>query len=96
MINDIHTSITFPVIEIDAWAGDEEGLWDWNSWAYVGYLELNLDSPHQEIINLFITRGLLRHDCADQVEVEDDQFNLVIVDKETREPLFAIEYGSKI
>jgi hypothetical protein len=54
MINDTHTSITFPVVEIDAWAGDEEGSWDWNSWAYVGHLELNLDSPHQEIINLFI------------------------------------------
>jgi hypothetical protein len=27
-------------------------------------------------------------------DIEDDQYNLVVVDKVTREPLFAVEYGS--
>ena len=98
MTNDTHTSITFPVVEIDAWAGDEEGSWDWNSWSYVGHLEIDLDLPHcyEDVVRLLVSRGFLREDCADQVEVEDDGFNLVVVDKETREPCFAVEYGSKI
>jgi hypothetical protein len=29
-------------------------------------------------------------------DIEDDQWNLVIVDKATRMPVFAIEYGSTI
>jgi len=29
-------------------------------------------------------------------DVDDDGYNMVIVDKVTREPIFAIEYGSTI
>ena len=29
-------------------------------------------------------------------DVEDDQYNLVIVDKSTREPVFAIVYGTNL
>ena len=99
MYTDIETGLEwFPVLEIDAWGGDEEGSWDWNSWAYVGHVQINLDLPstHNDIIQLMINRGFLREDCADLVEVDDDGFNLVILDKETKEPCFAIEYGSKI
>jgi hypothetical protein len=43
-----------------------------------------------------VNAGYLTSAALESAVVEDDGFNIVILDKETREPVFAIEYGPTI
>jgi hypothetical protein len=86
---------TFPVLSIDAWGNPEEG-YEWNQWFHVGSIDLDINNEDQDVIQLMIDGGYLKEGSKGLGEVEDDGFNLVILDKTTREPLFAIEYGSSI
>ena len=84
------------VLSIDAWADGEDG-WTWNNWHKVGTCPLaTCDLKPAEIIAFMISEGYLRDGVAGRVEVEDDQYNMVILDIETREPLFALEYGAVV
>jgi hypothetical protein len=86
---------TFPVLSIDAWGNQEDG-YDWNQWFNVGTIDIDLDDENREIIRAMVDAGYLTKAGLDVAEVEDDGFNIVIIDKETREPVFAIEYGPTI
>jgi len=86
---------TFPVLSIDAWGNQEDG-YDWNNWHKVGLIDLDLNQPDQNLIQTMIDAGFIRLEAIDRVEVEDDGFNIVFCDKETSEPIFAIEYGPTI
>jgi hypothetical protein len=86
---------TFPVLSIDAWGNQEDG-YDWNQWFNVGTIDLDLDDENRDIIRAMVNAGYLTAAGLDVAEVEDDGYNIVILDKETREPIFAIEYGSTI
>jgi hypothetical protein len=83
---------TFPVLSIDAWGNPEEG-YDWNQWFHVGSIDLNLNDPSENILQLMIDKGYVNEEAKTLGEIEDDGYNLVLLDKKTREPLFAIEYG---
>jgi hypothetical protein len=93
MTNEINeTNIqTFPVLSIDAWGNLEDG-YDWNQWFNVGSIDLDLDAENRDIIRAMVNAGYLTALALESAEVEDDDYNLVIVDRETREPVFAIEY----
>ena len=82
---------TYSVLSIDAWAGDEPGSWDWNSWHDAGKVSLDIDAEPHEILAAMADAGFIRN--PELGDVEDDQYNLVIVDKASREPIFAIVYG---
>ena len=86
---------TFPVLSIDAW-GNLEGGYDWNNWFNVGTIDLDLDAENRDIIRAMVNAGYLTALALESAAVEDDGYNLVIIDKETREPVFAIEYGPTI
>ena len=43
-----------------------------------------------------IEEGYLLPEAQTRCAVDDDQYNMVVVDKETREPLFALEYGPAV
>jgi len=86
---------TFPVLSIDAWGNPEDG-YEWNQWFHVGTIELDLDAENREIIQAMVNAGYLTPKGLDVATVEDDGYNLVIIDKETGEPAFAIEYGPSI
>lgn len=82
------------ILSIEAWA-DGADNWTWNDWHKVGTAPLSTcDLEPAALIQFMIDDGYLRDGVADKVDLEDDQYNLVIVDKETREPLFALEYGA--
>jgi hypothetical protein len=83
---------TFPVLSIDAWGNLEDG-YEWNQWFNVGNIDLDLDAEDRDIIRAMVNAGYLTTLALESAEVEDDGFNIVILDKETREPVFAIEYG---
>ena len=87
---------TINVLSIDAWADGEDG-WTWNNWHKVGTCPLaTCDLPPAAILAFMIEEGYLQAGAADDAEVEDDQYNMVVLDKETREPLFALEYGPAV
>jgi len=96
MTNETKTNLkTLPVLSIDAWGNPEDG-YEWNEWFNVGTIDLDLDAENREIIQAMVNAGYLTPKGLDVAEVEDDGYNLVIIDKETREPAFAIEYGPTI
>lgn len=81
------------ILSIDAWADGDDG-WTWNAWHKVGTCPLSLcDQSGLAIILYMVREAYLLPDAAHTVAVEDDQYNMVIIDKETGEPLFALEYG---
>ena len=82
---------TFPVLSIDAWGNKTDG-YEWNQWFNVGSIDLDLDAANHDIIRAMVNAGYLTALALESAAVEDDGFNIVILDKETRDPVFAIEY----
>lgn len=81
------------ILSIDAWADGEDG-WTWNAWHKVGTCPLaTCDLEPAAIVAYMISEGYLGDKATNRCEIEDDQYNVVIVDSEKREPLFALEYG---
>ena len=82
----------YQVLSIDAWAGSEAGSWEWNNWHDIGRIELTareLDNP----IEAMIEAGFLKETARELAGVDDDGHNVVIINKETLEPVYAIVYG---
>jgi hypothetical protein len=83
----------YKVLSIDAWGNSDEG-YEWNNWFNVGNITLDIDANKQAILEAMHNAGFITNVTSG--DVDDDGYNLVIVDKATTEPLFAIEYGSTI
>lgn len=80
------------LIGIDAWRCDEGG-WDWNSWYNIEE-GIFMERPTTRIILRCLRKwGFLTEQSKGKLAVEDDQYNFVVVDKNTREPLLALCYG---
>ena len=88
------TQQTYKVLSIDAWAGDEPQSWDWNAWYDAGEVLIDINAEPKTVLSTMQDAGYIRN--PELGDVEDDQYNLVIVDKATREPIFAIVYGDKL
>ena len=82
---------TYKVLSIDAWGNEDDG-YEWNQWFNTGTIDLaDLNASNDEILYRMEEEGFITR--ANKGDIDDDGYNLVIVDKQTREPLFAIEYG---
>ena len=84
---------SYKVLSIDAWGNSDEGF-EWNNWFNAGNVTLDIDANKQAILEAMHNAGFITNVIGG--DVDDDGYNLVIVDKATTEPLFAIEYGSTI
>lgn len=84
---------TYKVLSIDAWGNPDEG-YEWNQWFNAGEIKLASIEDDDMILKELQDQGFITD--ASKGDIEDDQYNLVVVDKVTREPIFAIEYGSTI
>jgi hypothetical protein len=84
---------TYKVLSIDAWGNTEDG-YEWNQWYNAGTIELDDIEDNDWILRQMQEQGFITD--ASKGDIEDDQYNMVVVDKITREPIFAIEYGSTI
>ena len=87
------TTQTYKVLSIDAWGNKDEG-YEWNQWFDVGTIDVDLTADESTILQAMYDAGYITNTHGGYID--DDQYNLVICDKETDEPLFAIEYGSVI
>lgn len=84
---------TFHVLSIDAWRGCEGG-WDWNNWHGVGYAPVEVvDYTPRRLLAWMRSEGFLSAQSAGRVAVQDDGYNLTIIDRRNGCPLYAIEYG---
>lgn len=82
------------ILSIDAWRHD--GSWSWNNW-FQHYTEIEIpdDITNRQLLHMARDEwGILSDESKGRVTVEDDGYNLVILDRKTLEPLYAIEYGS--
>ena len=83
------------VLSIDAWR-DSEG-WTWNNWFTVGSINkktFETLTTNRKILKWFRDEGYLSTTRSPgKCSVDDDQYNITIRNKDTFEPLFAIEYG---
>lgn len=81
------------VLSIDAWADGEDG-WNWNLWTPVGKVDVGMcDMPEADILAFMVAEGYLKPSALTNCYVEDDQYNMVICDKENHQPLYALPYG---
>ena len=84
---------TYKVLSIDAWGNEDDG-YEWNQWFNAGTIDLVSIDDDDLVLNEMHHQGFIRG--TEGYDIEDDQYNLVIVDKATREPLFAVEYRQYI
>ena len=87
----------YRILSIDAWANccgcecpeDDPHCWMWNNWFHIGDTN-QIPKTVKEFIDALacnFTGKLADYD------LEDDQCNIVLVEKRNRCPLYAIEYG---
>lgn len=82
------------VLSVDA-LRDGQG-WSWNMWHNVGQYPVDLlDKSPRQILKWMRDEGYLSESSKGRAAIEDDQYNVVIVDRSTGQPLFALEYGNR-
>ena len=81
------------ILRIDAWR-NAGGGWDWNNWRSIGECPLEVTKlSARAFLKWMRENRILSANSAGRVRVEDDQFNLVILERHSGEPLIAVEYG---
>jgi hypothetical protein len=81
------------ILSIDAWR--DGSSWTWNNWHAVGrYPFAWLDLKPRALLRTMREAGYLSDASRGRVTVEDDGYNVCVLDRRTREPLFALEYGN--
>lgn len=85
-------SVQCSLLSIDAWR--DGSSWTWNNWHKVARVPVALaDNTPRALLHWLRSFGYLTSGSAGRVAIEDDGYNIVIVARGTREPLFAIAYG---
>ena len=83
------------VLSIDAWGNKEEG-YHWNQWFTVGEIPkeaFETLKTDKDYAIWFFDNGFTSSADMRRILIDDDQYNIVLCDKKTGQPLFAIEYG---
>lgn len=90
---DLPTEAEYRLLSIDAWRDGPS--WTWNNWFHVANVPRAYASlPARALLKALRTDGYLRAASAGKCAVEDDQYNVVIVDRRNGCPIYAIEYGA--
>lgn len=72
-----------------------DGLWQWDNWRDTGlrapleFMEWSTRRRLKYLRNI----GLLSDFSKGRAYLEDDQFNIVVVERSNHRPLYAVEYG---
>lgn len=86
---------TYKVLSIDSWKNSENS-WYWNAWYNAGTIELLSLDDNRDVLRRMRDAGFLSEYSKGKIFIDDDQYNLVICNKNNREPIFAIVYGDKL
>lgn len=80
------------LLSVEAWNGPDG--WQWNNWHKVARVPVALaDKTPRALLHWLRSFGYLTSGSAGRLAVEDDGYNVVILARGTREPLYAIAYG---
>lgn len=82
------------LLSIDAWR-DYEG-WTWNNWYTIEegiFWDLSKPMSTRRILKCLRDWGYLSDKSKGKVSIDDDGYYIVIVDRNTHEPIFALCYG---
>jgi hypothetical protein len=83
------------ILSVDTWR-DGPG-WTWNDWHHVGMCDASLaNAKPRALFKYFRREGYLNKRSVGKLAIDDDQYNVVICERSTMRPLFAIEYGNKV
>ena len=81
------------LLSIDAWRDDYS--WTWNNWYLIEddiYIPENI--TNRELIRFMRDKlNIINNNSKGKVTIDDDGYNLVLTDRNTGEPLFALCYG---
>ena len=80
----------YRLLSIDAWRCDEG--WTWNAWYPLEediYIAPEAATPRR--VFRMLRNGYLSEQSKGGVRLDDDGYNLVIEDRNTGEPIFALE-----
>jgi len=83
------------ILSIDAWGNKKDGF-EWNNLFHVGDIskeELEKLDTDKKLATWFMDNGYTNTADLRKITIEDDQYNIVLRDKKTEQPIFAIEYG---
>jgi hypothetical protein len=79
----------YKLLSIDAWR-DNDG-WTWNNWSLLEE-DIYIDpAATTRAILKSLRNSYLSDQSKGRVTIEDDGYNLVILDRSTHEPIFALE-----
>jgi hypothetical protein len=96
LTNKEHIMANIRILSIDSWRNTEGG-WDWNAWYKVGECDSSISElPVRKLLRYMRESGFLSAGSAGSVAIDDDGYNVVIVARGTREPIFALEYGASL
>lgn len=80
------------LLSIDAWR--DGSSWTWNNWRHMAYVPVGVaDMKPRALFNWLRAEGYASASSAGCLAIEDDGYNVVIMDRGTRQPLWAIAYG---
>ena len=83
------------VLSIDAWR--DESSWQWNNWYTVGEFPTEyINKSNRFILKWMRDNDFLAESSKGKVTIEDDGYNITIIDRKNYRPLFAIEYGATL
>lgn len=82
----------FIIRQVEAWAGPEEGLWDYNNVFVIGEMKTKAKNERKAFTAYLKRKGVTFKKNRTLIEFDGD--NYTIIDRKTKEPLFdAIWYG---
>lgn len=76
----------FLIRQVEAWAGDEEGLWDYNNVWSIGEMTTKAKNERKAFTNYLRKNGIVFKKNRTRIEFDGD--NYTIIDRKTYEPLF--------
>lgn len=94
------------VLWVDAWAGccgcdhrdeDAERCWSWNDWRTIGQT-VRVPETLEEMLTVLdrCGREFDRKIAGEEFDLEDDGYNVTLVERDSRRPMYAVEYGANL
>jgi hypothetical protein len=84
------------ILSIDVWGNKKDG-YEWNEWHCIGYIKRDaVNWTPRRLLKHFREWEYLTSASAGRCCIDDDGYNIIIIERATQRPLYAIEYGSAI